>query len=134
MHPDEQAIRDVHATWIAAVNAGDLAELQGLMTRDAVFMNPGRAAIGPAEFPSGFGRAQRQFQVRCTSEPRDIAISGDLAVVCSRDALSLLPREDGAPLEMAGDRLTVYRRESDGRWRLARDAHTLSPVLARDGD
>jgi len=131
MTPDEQAIRDVHATWIAAVNAGDLAELQDLMTADAVFMNPGSAAIGPAEFPAGFGRAQRQFQVRCVSDPRDVAVSGDLAVVCSRDALSLMPREGGAPLEMVGDRLTVYRRDADGRWRLARDAHTLSPVVSR---
>lgn len=131
MTPDEQAVRDVHATWIAAVNAGDLAELQDLMTPDAVFMSPGSAAIGPAEFPAGFGRAQRQFQVRCVSEPQDVTISGDLAVVRSRDALSLMPREDGAPLEMAGDRLTVYRRESDGRWRLARDAHTLSPIMSR---
>jgi hypothetical protein len=29
MTPDEQAIHDVHATWIAAVNAGNLADLQG---------------------------------------------------------------------------------------------------------
>lgn len=127
---DEQAIRAVHATWIAAVNAGDLAELQELMTPDAVFMNPGQQAIGPADFPAGFNRAQRQFQVRCASEPRDVAISGDLAAVCSRDALSLMPRAGGAALEMVGDRLTVYRRDADGRWRLARDAHTLSPVVS----
>ncbi|MBW8757634.1 MAG: SgcJ/EcaC family oxidoreductase [Burkholderiales bacterium] len=131
MHPDEQAIRDVHATWIAAVNAGDLAELQGLMTHDAVFMNPGSEAVGPDGFPAGFGRAQRQFQVRCVSEPREVAISGDLAYVCSRDSLSLMPRDGGQPLALAGDRLTVYRKEPDGRWRLARDAHTLSPVIAR---
>jgi len=42
-----------------------------------------------------------------------------------------MPREGGAALEMKGDRLTVYRKDSDGRWRLARDAHTLSPVLSR---
>jgi len=131
MTPDEQALRDVHATWIAAVNAGDLAELQGLMTHDAVFMNPGSAALGPAEFPAHFGRAQRQFQLRCASDPQEVAISGDLAYVRSRDSLSLMPRDGGQPIALAGDRLTVYRKESDGRWRLARDAHTLSPVLER---
>jgi len=131
MHPDEQAIRDVHATWIAAVNAGDLAELQALMTDDAVFMNPGREAVGPSEFPDGFGRAQRQFQVRCISDPQEVAVSGDLAYVRSRDSLSLMPRDGGQALALAGDRLTVYRKEADGRWRLARDAHTLSPVVSR---
>ena len=29
---------------------------------------------------------------------------------------------------LAGHRITVYRKQPDGRWLLARDAHTLSPV------
>lgn len=131
MHPDEQAVRDLHATWIAAVNAGDLAELRGLMTDDAIFMNPGREAVGPAEFPVGFERAQRQFQLRCISDPHEVVVSGDHAYVRSRDALSLMPRDGGAAIELTGDRLTIYRKEPNGRWRLARDAHTLSPVLNR---
>jgi ketosteroid isomerase-like protein len=31
-------------------------------------------------------------------------------------------------MQLAGHRLTVYRKQPDGRWLLARDAHTLSPV------
>jgi uncharacterized protein (TIGR02246 family) len=131
MSPDEQAVRDLHATWIAAVNAGDLAELQGMLAHDVVLMGPGRDAVGADEFARTFSGAQREFQVRCTSEPHDVVVSGDLAVVCSRDGLSLMPREGSASLEMAGDRLTVYRRDADGKWRLARDAHTLSPVVGR---
>jgi ketosteroid isomerase-like protein len=30
-------------------------------------------------------------------------------------------------MRLAGHRLTVYRKQLDGRWLLARDAHTLSP-------
>ena len=30
--------------------------------------------------------------------------------------------------QFAGYRITIYREQSDGRWVLARDAHTLSPV------
>ena len=54
MNADERQIREVHSTWIDAVNAGDLARL-----------------------PS---------------------------------------------------RITIYRKQPGGRWLLARDAHTLSPV------
>jgi ketosteroid isomerase-like protein len=31
-------------------------------------------------------------------------------------------------MQLAGHRLTVYRKQPDGRWLLVRDAHTLSPV------
>jgi len=59
MEPDERAVREVHATWIAAVNAGDLARLLQLMADDVVFLNPGRAPIGRDEFPVGFSAAHQ---------------------------------------------------------------------------
>jgi ketosteroid isomerase-like protein len=34
MEPDEQTLRQLHSTWIDAVNAGDLARLLTLMTDD----------------------------------------------------------------------------------------------------
>jgi uncharacterized protein (TIGR02246 family) len=46
MGPDERAIREVHSTWIDAVNAGDLVCLLSLMADDVVFLNPGRALFG----------------------------------------------------------------------------------------
>jgi ketosteroid isomerase-like protein len=39
------------------------------------------------------------------------------------------PRAGGAATQLAGYRMTVYRQQPDGRWLLARDAHTLSPVV-----
>jgi uncharacterized protein (TIGR02246 family) len=43
MEPDEREIREVHSTWIDAVNARDLVRLLTLMADDVVFLNPGRA-------------------------------------------------------------------------------------------
>jgi uncharacterized protein (TIGR02246 family) len=57
MGSDEQAIREVHATWIDAVNAGDLVRLLALMADDVVFLNPGRAPFGRDGFPAGFSAA-----------------------------------------------------------------------------
>jgi ketosteroid isomerase-like protein len=31
-------------------------------------------------------------------------------------------------MQLAGHRMTVYRKQAAGRWLLARDAHTLSPM------
>lgn len=38
------------------------------------------------------------------------------------------PTNGGPVVRLAGHRLTIYRRQPDGRWLLARDAHTLAPV------
>lgn len=46
MGPEERAIREVHSTWIGAVNAGDLARLLRMMADDVVFLNPGQAPVG----------------------------------------------------------------------------------------
>ena len=32
--------------------------------------------------------------------------------------------------QMPGNRITIYRKQPDGRWLLARDAHTLAPVAS----
>ena len=125
---DEWAVREVHADWIDAVNAGDLARLLDLMADDAVFLNPGREPVGPDAFPAGFSAAHERSRVRCLSELEDVVVAGDVAYALSRDSLCLTPRAGGPALELAGHRLTVYRRQPDGRWLLARDAHTLAPV------
>jgi len=51
MGPDERASRELHSTWVDAVNAGDLVRLLTLMADDVVFLNPGRAPLGRMSFP-----------------------------------------------------------------------------------
>lgn len=128
MRPDEQVIREVHSTWIDAVNAGDLGCLLTLMADDVVFLNPGRAPLGRDGFSTNFSAAHQQVRVRCISELEEVVVVGEVAYAWSRDALSVTPRAGGKATELAGHRITVYRKQPDGRWLLARDAHTLSPV------
>lgn len=128
MGSDERAIRDAHAIWIDAVNAGDVNRLLALMTDDVVFLNPGRAPIGRDEFPIGFSAGHQQSQIWCISELEEIVTVGDLAYTRARDSLSVTPRAGGEVMRLAGHRITIYRKQPDGRWLLARDVHTLSPV------
>lgn len=128
MGSDERSIRELHAAWIEAVNAGDLERLRTLMADDVVFLSPGRAPSGRDGFPAGFSAAHLQFQIHCTSELEEIVIVGELAYTRCRDSLSMTPRNGGAATELAGHRLTVYRKQPNGRWLLARDAHTLLPT------
>ena len=129
MKPDEQAVRAVHATWIDAVNAGDLPRLLTLITDDVLLLNPGEAPIGREGFIAKFSEAVGRARIRCTSEIENVAIvGGEVAYTVARDSLSVTPLAGGDAVRLAGHRLTVYRKHPDGRWLLARDAHTLAVV------
>ena len=128
MGSGEQAIRELHATWIAAVNAGDLEGLLALMTDDVVFLNPGRPPFGRDGFPAGFSAAHQQSRILCVSELAEVVIVGEVAYTICQDSLSVTPRAGGATLELGGHRITIFRKQPDGRWLLARDANTLTPV------
>jgi uncharacterized protein (TIGR02246 family) len=128
MGPDERAIRELHSTWIAAVNAGDVVCLLSLMADDVVFLNPGQAPLGRDGFPAGFSAAHQQARINCISELEDVVVVGEVAYTLSRDSLSVTPVAGGDAMRLAGHRITVYRKQTDGRWLLARDAHTLVPV------
>ncbi len=127
-HADESAIRAMHAVWIEAVNAGNLERLLELMSDDVVYLGPGHAPFGRDQFPGHYSNAMQQSRIQCSSEIEEIAVVDELAYTVCKDALSVTPRAGGATTKLAGHRLTIYRRAPDGRWLLARDAHTLSPV------
>jgi uncharacterized protein (TIGR02246 family) len=128
MDPDERAIRQVHSTWIEAVNVGDLACLLALMADDVVFLSPGQGPFGRDKFSPHFSAAHQQNRIRCISELEEVVVAGEVAYTRSRDSLSVIPRDGPYPeaTQLAGHRMTVYRKQPDGRWLLARDAHTLS--------
>jgi uncharacterized protein (TIGR02246 family) len=123
---DEQAIREVHSAWIDGVNAGDLACLLTLMADDVVFLSPGQAPFGRDGFSANFSAAHQQVRIRCISELEEVVVVGEVAHTRSRDTLSVTPRAGGEATRLAGHRITIYRKQPDGRWLLARDSHTLS--------
>jgi uncharacterized protein (TIGR02246 family) len=128
MRSDEQAIRDVHAMWIDAVNAGDVVRLLALMADDVVFLNSGREPVGRDGFPAGFSDAHQQSRIRCISELEEVVVVGEVAYTLCRDSLSVTSRAGGEAMDFAGHRITIYRKQPDGRWLLARDANTLASV------
>jgi len=93
-----------------------------------VYLNPGHMPFGRDGFSAGFSAAHQQARIHCTSELQDVVVVGEVAYTLSRDSLSVTPRAGGEAMQLAGHRITVYRKQPDGRWLLARDAHTLSPV------
>jgi uncharacterized protein (TIGR02246 family) len=128
MGPEEQAIHRLEATWIAAVNAGDAQTLLSLMADDVVFLGPGQAPFGREGFGPNFLAAHERAVVHCVSELDEVAVAGAVAFSRSRDSVTVTPRDGSPASRFVGHRLTIYRRQPDGRWLLGHNAHTLTPA------
>jgi len=128
MASDEQQIRDLVATWMAATKTGDVATVLSLMTDDVVFMVVGQPPFGKqrfAELMQAHGGAPRP-QIDGRSEILEVQVSGDWAFIRTRLNVEMTP-PGGPSIRRSGHTLSVLRK-SAGQWRLARDANLLTPV------
>ena len=65
MENDEQEIRQLVSTWMAASKAGDVETVLSLMSDDVVFLVPGQPVMRKADFAAA---------ARAQSEPGDSSI------------------------------------------------------------
>ena len=128
---DEQAIRQLVSTWMAATRAGDVETVLSLMSDDVVFLVPGRPAMRKEDFAAA-ARAQAGSDAPHfdgASEIQEIKILGDWAFMWTRLTVVATPPGGGKSMTRAGHTLSILKREN-GRWVLARDANLLAPVAA----
>ena len=126
MDKDEQAIRELVATWLAASKAGNLKAVLELMDDDVLFLVPGREPFGKHTFIEG-AQAMRNVQFDGTSEIQELKILGDWAWMRTRLLVTVTPL-GGTSSIRTGSTLTILRKKSDGRWVVARDANLLGPA------
>jgi uncharacterized protein (TIGR02246 family) len=134
MQSDEAQIRELVATWLEASRNGDTRTVLGLMTDDAVFLQPGREPMRKQGF-AATAEAQAQGsapRMDGTSEIQEIQVAGDWAYFWSRLTVVATPLDGGPPIRRAGHTLTILRKV-DGKWLLSRDANLLGPATPVDG-
>jgi uncharacterized protein (TIGR02246 family) len=125
MTDDERAIRQLIDTWLAASKAGDTATVLSLMTDDAIFMVPGQKPFGKAAFMAA-SEGQKNVDIDGKSEILELQVLGDWAFLRSQLEVTITQKDGSAPpVRHAGNTLTILRKETDGRWLLARDANLL---------
>ena len=124
MSDDERAIRQVIETWMRASREGDTQAVLSLMTDDAVFMVPGRPPFGREAFRQA-SAAMAGMRIEGTSEVVELQVQGDWAFSRNHIDLTMSPPE-GEPVRRSGYTLTLFRKDADGGWRLARDANLLT--------
>ena len=128
MQTDEQAIRELTATWMVATKAGDVETVLGLMAEDVVFLVPGQPPmIGKSAYAAVARPKPNQTppQIDGTSEIQEIKVLGDWAFMWTKLKVVVTPSAGGAPVTRAGHTLTILNQQN-GKWVLARDANLLT--------
>jgi uncharacterized protein (TIGR02246 family) len=126
MPDDERAIRELVQTWLAASQKGDLQTVLGLMADDVIFMLPGQNPFGKKGFAASF-KGLKGVRFEMSSDIKEIKVLADWAYLRNYLEVTMTPRDGGASVRRSGYTLTNLRKESDGRWLLARDANLLAP-------
>jgi uncharacterized protein (TIGR02246 family) len=124
MTEDERAIRDLVANWMAASQTGDTATVLSLMSDDVEFLVPGREPFGKAAFAAASQNMQG-VRMQGKSEIRELKVLGDWAYLRGYLEVVMTP-PGGNSVRRAGHTLTIFNKQADGRWLLARDANLLT--------
>jgi uncharacterized protein (TIGR02246 family) len=125
MTDDERAIRELVDTWLLAGRNGDTQTLLSLMTDDVVFMVPGDKPFGKEEFAVAAER-MKDVRIEGRSDIQEIQICGKCAFLRNYIEMTVTPPDGGTSIRRTGYTLTILRKDTDGRWRLARDANLLA--------
>ncbi|MDE2365771.1 MAG: SgcJ/EcaC family oxidoreductase [Betaproteobacteria bacterium] len=124
MTEDERAIRQAVTTWLEASRSGDLETVLALMSDDVIFMVPGQEPFGKEAFAAA-SKGMDGVKLEGRTEIVELKILGDWAFIRNHiDLTATLP--DGKTVRRSGYTLTLFRKEADGQWRLARDANLMA--------
>ena len=121
---DEEAIRQLVQTWMAASKAGDLSKILSLMADDVIFMVPGRQPFGKEAFKAS-SQDMKDVRIEGSSDIQEIRVLGDWAWMRNYLKVTITPPQ-GPSLARSGYTLTILQKNSAGNWVIARDANLLS--------
>ncbi len=126
MNPEEQAIRNVIADWCRASASGDSNSMVKMLADDMVFIVPGQPPFGKKEFKAAWDGPMKGAKVDCDAQVEEVLLSGEFGVTRTRLAVAITT-PDGKTSRAKGYTMSLFRKQSDGRWLLARDANLLTP-------
>ena len=114
------SLREAH---VAALNAGDGDAWVACFTADAVQMPPNAPANVGAENIRGWsGGMLAVFGVEFALSPEEVQPAGpEWAFERGTYTITLTPKTGGDPIRDVGKYITLYQRQADGTWRMARD-------------
>ena len=119
---DEQAIREMVDTWLAANKKGDIKTILNMVADDVVFITPGREPFGKEAFANA---NEDDIKMDATIDIKELEVLGDWAWM--RSFLRLTFTKDREPKKHSGHILTILNKRPDGQWVIKRDANFVAP-------
>ncbi len=128
-----EAIDKGHELFLAAMEANDPQALGRLCANDALFMPPNEASVvgstGVANWYDGVVKQARTNNV--TVSNRNVVVSGDIGYERGIFVWQLTPLAGGGPIQSRGNFLAIWRRETDGTWKIVHNIwNSLEPPKA----
>ncbi|MEP6635978.1 MAG: SgcJ/EcaC family oxidoreductase [Acidobacteriota bacterium] len=123
---DEQAIRELVATWHKATAKGDFAAILKLMAEDVVFLVAGQPPMrGREAFASSFKEVLKLGRLETSGDIQEIQVNEQFAYCWTHLSITMIPTPDHRTI-VRENTLTIFRKQADVAWVLFRDANLLS--------
>ena len=108
---------------VAALNIGDVDAWATAFANDGVQMPPNAPAnVGRDNIQAWSGAFLSAFRAEFSLAPEEVQVTGaDWAFERGTYKITLTPKGGGDPIQDAGKYITVYQRQPDDRWAMARD-------------
>ena len=120
--PDE-ALKRTREAHVAALNSGDVDGWAGAFSEDGVQMPPNAPAnVGRDNMRAWSGAFLGAFRAEFSLAPEEVQLAGaDWAFERDTYEITLTPKAGGEPIQDGGKYITIYERQTDDRWAMARD-------------
>jgi ketosteroid isomerase-like protein len=117
-----EQVRAAEVAFAASVAAKDRARFESMIAEDAVFIGGGELR-GRAEVVAGWDPFFAPDAPEFLWQPEIVEVSGDGTLGLSRGPWTMKGvRPDGTPIDRKGTFTSIWRKQSDGSWRVTFDA------------
>jgi uncharacterized protein (TIGR02246 family) len=123
MSDDVRAIHKLIERWMKASQTGDTAAILNMMTDDVVFMTCGREPFGKEEF-AATAAGLKDMRIDGVADVKEVAVTSDWAWARTHLTVSATT-PDGKEMRRSGYVLSIFAKDIDGSWMIARDANLL---------
>ncbi|MCU1286203.1 MAG: hypothetical protein JWO13_2553 [Acidobacteriales bacterium] len=127
---EEAAIRAADAQWLAAAKARDTEKAVPFWTDDATIAMPGAPLVSGKQaikeyVASSF--ASPDFSISWTTDKVVVSPAGDTAYSTGVDQITF-KGPDGKAMTVKNNGVAIWRKQSDGAWKVAYDIATPEPA------
>jgi uncharacterized protein (TIGR02246 family) len=118
----QRSIDSSLAKFASAITTGDTAAMQSIYTDDAVVMPQGMPAVRGRAAMSQYNAGMfSMFTVSNASfSTTELIVAGDYAIETGVYRMTMKPKT-GPALPDTGKYISIWQRQSDGSWKMARD-------------